>query len=740
MITPTSPIRSASTSSPGPSWESSLRFRSAGLALAWSALCLAGATGLNATLAESRLLPPHGGEPQPRVVHHWGAEAAPEAWLGLGGGAPVSRLVDFPKGSLNLSGYAQLSVPVRNPGARPVLAWFCVGDEKTKAALKANRSATQHEALIPAGGATVWLTVQLGGEDAAPFAGKLLAFRNNTPVLDFARTRALDASRVVEVLLGMRAQTPEDRLEVGPIVAHGAPAPLRELPEQEAFPLFDRFGQYRHRDWPGKIVAESDLTDRKRAEELDLLAHPRLAEWNEYGGWAKGPQLRATGFFRTEKVDGKWWLVDPAGRLFWSHGIVRVGTRILVGGVYHGSPVERREYLFTLPPKGTEFARFFDTEPASTRSYYAAYPNHAVYDFLEANLYRKYGSEWRGLYAERAQARLASWGLNTIANSSDPAIYLQRCTPYTAIVYSAPMGFDEFRIAGSGGNWGKLPDPFDPAWRAFMANTLNTTLKESLDDPWCLGFFVDNELHWGDDAYVAESVLRSPAGQPAKKAFLERLKAKYRTAAALDLAWGTAYRTWEAFLSETSQPAKETQAAREDLHAFSLETIDAYFKGCRDAIKTASPRHLYLGARFADANAAALKSAARYCDVISINYYFPSTDALRPVPGAEERPILIGEFHFGALDRGPLGSALRPVLDQRERALSYTEYVRSALENPWVIGTHWFQFYDQPSSGRFDGENYQTGFVDIADTPYPETVEACRAMSRQLYRLRFGAK
>jgi hypothetical protein len=54
-----------------------------------------------------------------------------------------------------------------------------------------------------------------------------------------------------------------------------------------------------------------------------------------------------------------------------------------------------------------------------------------------------------------------------------------------------------------------------------------------------------------------------------------------------------------------------------------------------------------------------------------------------------------------------------------------------------VVGTHWFQFYDQPSSGRFDGENYQTGFLDITDTPYPETVEACRAMSRDLYRLRF---
>jgi hypothetical protein len=704
----------------------------------------AGTVKLEAALGESRLLPPHQEEPRPQVIQHWNAgagdQAAFETWLVLGGGAPSSRSVEFPGAGMDLSTYAQLSVPVRNPGPRPVLAWFCIGDRTAKATRKANRAASQQEALIPAGGTTVWLTVQLGGENAAPYAGKLLAFRNNTPVMDFARTRVIDGSHVTGLLLGLRSHNPEDRLEVGPVVAHGAAVPLRDLKEAEAFPLFDRFGQYRHRDWPGKIHDEADLAARNHADELDLLAHPRLSEWNEYGGWAKGPELKASGFFRTEKVDGKWWLVDPSGRLFWSHGIVRVGTRILVGGVYHGSPVERREYLFTLPAKGTEFARFFDTEPASTRSYYSDYPNHVVYDFLEANLCRKYGADWRERYAERAQARLASWGLNTIANSSDPVVYLRRRTPYTAIVYSAPMGYDEFRIAGSGGNWGKLPDPFDPAWPAFMAKVLNTTLKDSLNDPWCIGFFVDNELHWGDDAYVAESVLRSPAGQPAKKILQQRLQQKYQTAAALDLAWGTQYGTWEAFLAATALPAEDRAAVKEDLHAFSLETIDAYFKGCRDAIKAASPRHLYLGARFADANAAAMKSAARYCDVISINYYYPSVDALRPVPGAAERPILIGEFHFGALDRGPLGSALRPVLDQRERALAYRAYVRSALENPWVVGTHWFQFYDQPSSGRFDGENYQTGFLDIADTPYPETVEACRAMSRDMYRLRFDGK
>lgn len=35
--------------------------------------------------------------------------------------------------------------------------------------------------------------------------------------------------------------------------------------------------------------------------------------------------MAATGHFRVEKYQGKWWLVDPQGYLFWSHGITCVG-------------------------------------------------------------------------------------------------------------------------------------------------------------------------------------------------------------------------------------------------------------------------------------------------------------------------------------------------------------------------------------------------------------------------------
>ena len=44
---------------------------------------------------------------------------------------------------------------------------------------------------------------------------------------------------------------------------------------------------------------------------------------------------------------------------------------------------------------------------------------------------------------------------------------------------------------------------------------------------------------------------------------------------------------------------------------------------------------------------------------------------------------------------------------------------------------------DQPLTGRPDGENYQIGFVTVADVPYPELVKAARDTAASMYRRRY---
>ena len=52
---------------------------------------------------------------------------------------------------------------------------------------------------------------------------------------------------------------------------------------------------------------------------------------------------------------------------------------------------------------------------------------------------------------------------------------------------------------------------------------------------------------------------------------------------------------------------------------------------------------------------------------------------------------------------------------------SYHGYQNFA-RRPNIIGTHWFQYYDEPQGGRADGEDYNMGLVDIYDQPYEEVV------------------
>ncbi|RZI71144.1 MAG: hypothetical protein EOP13_18950, partial [Pseudomonas sp.] len=57
----------------------------------------------------------------------------------------------------------------------------------------------------------------------------------------------------------------------------------------------------------------------------------------------------------------------------------------------------------------------------------------------------------------------------------------------------------------------------------------------------------------------------------------------------------------------------------------------------------------------------------------------------------------------------------------------------SALAEPSIVGVHWFQYLDQPVTGRLlDGENGHLGLVGITDVPYSGFVEAVRKANGQV--------
>ena len=105
-----------------------------------------------------------------------------------------------------------------------------------------------------------------------------------------------------------------------------------------------------------------------------------------------------------------------------------------------------------------------------------------------------------------------------------------------------------------------------------------------------------------------------------------------------------------------------------------------------------------------------------------------------------DKPVLVSEFQFGSRDRGPFWPGPLELAREEDRGPAYANFLTAALQQPMIVGAHWFQYLDQPASGRLlDGENGHLGLVAITDVPYPGFIDAVRKANAQaMAQLRTG--
>lgn len=501
--------------------------------------------------------------------------------------------------------------------------------------------------------------------------------------------------------------------------------------------IVDEFGQYSGADWPGKIHSDQEMADSYVRELAELQRMPALPDRDAYGGWASGPQLQATGMFRTEKVNGKWWFVTPDGHLFYSMGI----DCLDMNGV---TMTTGRTNMFTWLPGDSDPLKlhFRWTDKVVTGPVKSGWE----FNFLTCNLNRKYGDDFENAYTDMGLRRMASWGFNTIGNWSDAHFQANGRVPYVATV--SVTGNHHMLAAGSD-RWGTMHDPFDPQFPRDVEDSIwYWGLYNWKGDPWCLGYMVDNELNLGrsDNDYLryglAIAALQEP-WSPAGLAFTASLLAEYGgNIAALNAAWNTGFYGFNAIDPGAMDFDNLTSAARQDLGSFCYLVMAEYSRIVRNTIERIDPGHLYLGSRLPGGwfTPETLQAAADYSDVVSTNIYAQTIDPDKWGYLANyNKPFLIGEFHFGATDRGLFHPGLLQAPNQEVRSRMYQEYVRSVVDSPVFVGCHWFQYSDQPLTGRTrDGESGNIGFVSVADEPYPEMVNAAREVNAEVYPRRYS--
>ena len=724
---------------------------------------------------------------KPAVIE---TEDARAAWLPGGGleltfapeaHRPVVRLKPDQPWNWDNEDEIHIAIDARNPGEESVQLYLSL---VRPGMLTGNRDGSANRAVNLAAGESNTYYAVLKGEFIDTDSG----FKRSSPppwetdeemfIFRFGeRDLALEA--VSELAFFVRGNLTEKTVIIDNIR-------LRRNPEYDLSYLegfVDAFGQNAKVDYPIKVHSDEELRQAAEQELAELAASGPMPDRSRWGGWKDGPRFEGTGFFRTQKVDDKWWLVDPDGYLFFSHGPANVRMANLttitgidfrdesvryidpeeltpedsIGIVYVSEQVRESRYvaseirhnMFTwLPEYGDPLADHYSYRRSVLMG---AIPSGETFSFYRANLERRYGETEPGSYIRKWEevtlARMNNWGFTSFGNWVDPAFYPNQKVPYFANGWI----IGDFKTLTSKHDvWSPMPDFFDPEFVRRADITIKRIADEIQGSPWCVVVFVDNEKSWGqregtiEQRYgvIVDGLSRDAADSPAKAAFTERLEARYVDIAALNTAWETDFASWEEFAAGAA-PDEFNDAATADL-SYLLEVLsEEYFRVVHSTLEKYLPDHLYMGARMANWGMPdeTIMASVKYSDVLSFNIY---EEGIEPQEWAFLRdidlPVVVGEWHIGATrETGLFHPGLVMADDQADRASMYRAYMDSLLEHPNFVGAHWFQYIDSPITGRaYDGENYNVGFVSVTDIPYPEMVAAIKDFNSTVYPRRFG--
>jgi hypothetical protein len=476
--------------------------------------------------------------------------------------------------------------------------------------------------------------------------------------------------------------------------------------------LVDELGQTTQRDWPGKTKSVADLAERLKTQLADAPSATWPADFSRFGGRKTATAQTATGFFRTHHDGKRWWLIDPEGLPFWSSGVdcVTSSSTAKVEGI--------EKAISWLPDSTGEYADAFAKNQSKD------------FNFFAANLIRALGPQWHRQWGQITVSHLRRFGFNTVGNWSDwhgaSAAGFPYVRPIEFIAKHAAYVFRDF------------PDVFDPAIAA-DAEIYAQQLTETVADPAMIGYFLMNEPNWAFSTNTpAEGMLFNTDRCACRDELAKFLRQRYTDDAALTAAWQMP--VLFAQIRAGRWYGQLSAAAKRDLESFSTIMVDKLFTILTDAARKVDPNHLNLGSRYFTVPPDWALAGMKRFDVFSFNCYakqVPGKD-LEKIAGLLDRPVLVGEWHFGALDVGLPASGIGRVKDQSARGDAFRFYVEQAAALPNCIGVHYFILYDQPTLGRFDGECYNIGFLDTANRPYAELAEAARKTHERLYTVAAG--
>jgi hypothetical protein len=410
---------------------------------------------------------------------------------------------------------------------------------------------------------------------------------------------------------------------------------------------------------------------------LNLAPEPEVST---YGGWKTDIPFVASGYYRVEKRDGRFWFVDPEGYPY----------------IHKGVAVFR--------------------------------PGRSV--LQSQSLQKKYGSKQN--WARKEAQLLKNHGFNGTGAWSDHDLLRENPEGLTYTIIVNPMGnykadhlkkFNgKYEMAGWQGYRYDLIMVFDPEFDSYVQKAM-APLAKYREDKHLLGYFTDNELPWKNDALDRHLRYLKPneAGYKAAKTWLVARKGKD---ASLEKVTDEDRRAFNAFYFETYM--KKVVSA--------LRKVDPnhLYLGCR-----------FNQEKEELSNPDIFRVAGKYMDVISINHYRkwePVQEIMENWVNWSGKPFIITEWYTKGEDSGlpnRTGAGWN-VPTQKDRGYFYQNFTLELIKSKGCVGWHWFTYQDNdPLDLSTDPSNRDSnkGIVDSKFQPYTPLLEEMKKLNDHVYRL-----
>jgi hypothetical protein len=388
------------------------------------------------------------------------------------------------------------------------------------------------------------------------------------------------------------------------------------------------------------------------------------------------PESPFPGTFTIQQQGQNSWLVKPNGEQFFSFGVCCVN------------------------------------QGASRGEWEAANPGYAAWQhYSDSNA-----------WAEATLSRLKAWGFTTLGGWSDFQAF--RHCPDSDVAFAPVLHLG----STAGAPWW---DMWDPNVVERMDQIAREHILPLRDDPRLIGYYTDNEIGWWNAILFNATLEQAPtSGQ--RQRLMELLRQTYRndwSELMRDFETSPILETWEQLERHGTLFLRPGGKGIRVERQFLGMLAERYYSLVHDIVRKYDRRALILGDRFPSFYYPEVaRACAPYVDAVSCNLNAVWNDGsfprfyLETLHALTGKPLLIGEFYMAAHENrsgNKNNHGTYPVVaTQKERAQAFRNTIQLFVKAPYVIGSDWFQYYDEATHGRFDGENFNFGLVDIHDRPY----------------------